>query len=426
VPERSGPASASADPGAAAPAAGIAASIGLRPQWLLAPVVLLLHLLLLREVADSRLGWGEDDRPPPRIEVAFVRELAQAAPPATAPTALPAAPAQPRLPAVADRPAQPASAPAPAPAPTASAPAWPSALNTPSASAAELSAPAVKPEEPPPASPSIPLPPTPPTMPTMVVAEASGPAASAAPPRVAVPGIAVSAPPQAASPQARFDWPPSTRLSYRLTGDYRGPVEGSARVDWLRQGGRYQVRLESSAGPLFSRQVVSDGELTEAGLAPRRFTGEQNVLFGKTRRWTLSFSPERVLLPDGREVPAMAGAQDEASQFVQLTWLFTMQPERLKVGQSIEFPLAISRRLDRWTFDVVGQETLHLPFGAVEAFHVKPRREAEGGDMTAEIWFAPTLQYLPVRILIRQREHHVDLKLERPPLQATDPAQVPR
>ena len=60
-----------------------------------------------------------------------------------------------------------------------------------------------------------------------------------------------------------------------------------------------------------------------------------------------------------------------------------------------------------------------LPFGDVATFHVKPRRDAQGGDMTAQMWIAPSLQYLPVRILIRQDDQtFVDLMLEKPPLQA--------
>ena len=212
-------------------------------------------------------------------------------------------------------------------------------------------------------------------------------------------------------------------MNYRLSGNYRGPIEGDAQVEWLREGSRYQVRMSTSIGPVLSRNITSEGELTETGLAPRRFDGEPKVLFRAPRRWSLRFGPERILLADGREIPTLPGAQDEASQFVQLTWLFTTQPERLKVGQSIEIPLAVTRSLDRWIYDVVGEDLLQFPFGEVATFHVKPRREASGGDLTAEIWFAPTLQYLPVRILIRQQqESWVDLTLERPPLQAADAA----
>jgi hypothetical protein len=225
----------------------------------------------------------------------------------------------------------------------------------------------------------------------------------------------------ASAPQAvPFDWPPSTRLSYTLSGYYRGPIEGGkAQVEWLRSGLRYQVRLEASLGPMFSRQAASDGELGEHGLAPRRFDGEQKQLMRSPRRWSQQFGPERITMPDGREIDSVAGVQDEASQFVQLTWLFTTQPGLLQVGKTVELPLVLNRRLYRWTYEVDQQETLYLPFGPVPTYHVKARRLAERGDLTPEMWFAPSLQYLPVRILLRQDEAtFIDLTLNKPPLQA--------
>ena len=62
-------------------------------------------------------------------------------------------------------------------------------------------------------------------------------------------------------------------------------------------------------------------------------------------------------------------------------------------------------------------ETLYTPFGAVEAFHLQPRRITRpGGDLTAEIWFAPSLAYLPARIRIRQdADTYIDLMLRRKP-----------
>ena len=136
-------------------------------------------------------------------------------------------------------------------------------------------------------------------------------------------------------------------------------------------------------------------------------------------RWQLRFGPERVVLADGKTVPTLPGAQDEASQFVQLTWLFTTQPERLKVGRSVEMPLAISRKLETWIYDVVAEEPLFFSFGQVATFQLRPRRAAQGGDLTPEIWIAPSLQYLPVRILIRDdKGNWVDLMLDAPPLQA--------
>ena len=395
--------------------------------WGLAVGVVLLHLLLTSHLLENRVGWGSGDKPPSRIDVVFVKELQAADPP---PLAVPT-PAGQRLPAVAAQPQAAASAPRTEP------PVSTDPVRDPAVAAALLAS----------SAPSAPLAPGPEPLaalagpaPAVSAAVDGRPAAPAAVagavpdlPAAASASLAIGVPAPArataeaaaavpAASTTAFDWPPSTRLSYALTGDYRGPVNGSATVEWLRQGNRYQVHLDTSVGPVLARRLSSEGELTAQGLAPQRFDGEQKVLFRASQRWQLRFGPERVVLRGGQEVPTMAGVQDEASQFVQLTWLFTTQPERLKVGQSIDMPLAISRKLERWTYDIVAEETLRFPFGAVATFHIKPRREAQGGDLTPEIWIAPTLQYLPVRILIRDgKSHWIDLSLEKPPLQAAQP-----
>ncbi len=378
------------------------------------------HLWLAEGLVQQQVGWGRGDRAAPAIEVAFVREL-QAATPPPSPRALPAAAA--RLPALARR-AQPASAPAPADAPDAPYAPDRSAQAMPAQAAADLAATLPQAE---PAAPGGPAPEAAAASSPAREAESAHALAAALAASVAVNDSADAARPPPPLPAMRpaepaaqpFDWPPSTRMNYVLNGHYRGPVSGTAQVEWLREGSRYQVRMRTAIGPVLSRQIVSEGELTDQGLAPRRFDGEQKVLFSAARRWSLRFGPERITLADGRELGTLPGAQDEASQFVQLTWLFTTRPDRLAVGQSIELPLIVSRSLDRWVYDVVAEETLQFPFGAVPTFHVKPRRPAQSGDLAAEIWFAPSLQYLPVRILIRQREDSwADLTLERPPLQA--------
>jgi len=377
--------------------------------WVLAAVVAIGHLLLGNRLAEDRVGWGAGDAPPPRIEVAFVRELAAATPP---PAARPVALAERRLAAVAAAPAAAASAPAVAAS---------AGGDTPPPAVAEA-----KPElEPEPAPVLAQSAPEPDSRASAAVSAALVPSAAvpvpdplpalAAPP---LPAAVVVADAAASAAAPAFAWPPSTRLSYKLLGHYRGPVEGTAQVDWLRQGSRYQVHLATAIGPVLSRHITSEGELTAQGLAPRRFDGEQKVLFRSPRRWQLRFGPDLVVLADGKEVPTQPGAQDEASQFVQLTWLFTTQPHKLRVGGAVEMPLAMNRKMDRWIYDVVGEEVLRFPFGEVPTFHLKPRREATGGDLTPEIWIAPTLQYLPVRMVIRDGGGNwIDLSLEKPPLQ---------
>ncbi len=374
--------------------------------------VLLLHAGLGLVVPLDTLGEGSGERALRRIEVAFVRDLAPTAPP-PAPTAPPsvqrpraataaappasaaqATPGASRPPAMAEAPPPPEPSPTPVPMPDTLAQAAPEPAPKPVDEAATALAAAPEPTQ---------------------AAAASTPPLPAAPP---VPAVASPATAQG------FEWPPSTRLSYQLRGNFRGEVQGTAQVEWLRSGTRYQVHLDVRVGPNFaplvSRRMSSDGELSPEGLRPQRYQEETRQMLREPRRRSITFDDMRIVLPGGKEHERLAGVQDSASQFVQLTYLFTLKPELLQPGRSLEVPLALPSNVDRWVYDVLAREVLDTPMGPIETFHVKPRRDTRpGGDLVAEVWFAPSLQYLPVRIKIRQdAETYVDLMLQRAPQQA--------
>ena len=350
----------------------------------LAAAVLLLHGALA-EFVGSHLGEITSDAAmPPRIEVTYVRELQPAAPPVVA-----VAPA-----------AQPAARQSRRPKPAESAPESVIAAAAP-ASEALIAEPPAPPEP----------------APELTMAERAALAQSQAPSAEGAAEVASDA----ASAPVPFAWPPSTRLSYALSGNMRGEVHGDAQVEWVREGARYQVHLDVTVGmsmaPLSVRRMSSEGELSSGGLVPRRYDEDTKVMFRDRRRLTLLFDTDAISMPDGRREPTWRGVQDTASQFVQLAWLFTTRPALLRPGNSVDLPLALPRRVDRWVYDVLGEEPVYTAFGEVAAFHLRPRRAARsGGDLVAEIWFAPTLRYLPVRIRIAQDEStFADLVLSRKP-----------
>jgi hypothetical protein len=361
-----------------------------RAAWVaLLAAVLLAHGVLKLWVDEALVGWGMGDKPmPARMEVAFVRMLAPSTPPAAPAAARRGAPRGAARPVTA-------------------------------ASSAEAGTPPV------PAEPALePTPPAPDVASRIETPAASTPTAAAPAPEAPV-AVPTSNPVEAAP---AFEWPPSTRLNYVLTGNYRGELNGSARVEWIRQGLRYQVHLDVLVGPSFapliSRRMTSDGELGFEGLQPRRYDETTKLPFQSPRRTTVEFTPQQVTLGNGQAREALPGVQDSASQFVQMTWMFTTRPELLAVGNAIMMPLALPRRMDRWIYDVLGQEQLWTPLGAIDTFHLKPRRadDRPRGELSAEAWFAPTLMYLPVRIRIQQdADTFVDLMLESAPLQAAAP-----
>ncbi|MFO1337490.1 MAG: DUF3108 domain-containing protein [Burkholderiaceae bacterium] len=231
---------------------------------------------------------------------------------------------------------------------------------------------------------------------------------------------ASAAPPSQA---VAFDWPPSTRLSYVMEGQYRGPVYGNATVEWLRDGPHYQVRVEVSIPPLGGRRMLSDGQVGPQGLTPRRYDEETEVALRATQRQTVLFESDRILLANGKVNDQLPGVQDTASQFVQLTWLFLTQPELLQIGHSVDFPLALPRRVGRWTYDVAELVDLALPFGEVKAYHLVPRvTNRRPNEWLLEMWVAPSLQYLPAKITMRMdNESYAELSLKSRPLQSGPP-----
>lgn len=223
------------------------------------------------------------------------------------------------------------------------------------------------------------------------------------------------------------EWPLSTRLRYQLTGHFGGAVHGDAEVEWLRQGRRYQVRLQVSVGPALApfvtRQMVSEGELGPEGVRPLRYDEDTRQLL-RRRQAALRFADGQVEfgLGSGRREPAPEGVQDTASQFVQLTWLVLSGRLPLTVGAQVTLPLALPRRLYAWRYEVVGQEVLDTPIGTLPAWELRPHVDDARGTLRATVWLAPSLQFLPARIrIVQDDETWVDLRLSEHPQQENAP-----
>jgi len=376
--------------------------IGRRVAWTgVLIVVVVAHLLGSRELAERMTEFNAAQAMPKRIEVAYVRTIEPEAPPAvSAPVAPPPKPA-PRAPR-APRPPRPAAV----------------------ASAAEA-APAVVAEAP------APVPAPAPVAAASEAEPASTAAASAsAPASEATAAVAAASPASGVAGAPPFEWPASTRLSYVLTGNYRGDVNGTAQVEWIRVDDRYQVNLDLVIGPEFSplvtRRMTSEGSIAASGLVPTRYDEDTQMVMRDRRRVSVVFEADAVVLANGQRRERLEGVQDTASQFIQMTYVFSTQPERLRVGGAVEFPLALPRTMDSWVYEVVEAQTLKTPFGPLAAFHLKPRpRPTRRNELTVELWIAPELRYLPVRIRVEQDAGtFVDLMISGKPEMAA-PAAVP-
>ena len=387
--------------------------LGRRLAWLtVVGFVLLLHAFATHEVGERMAAFDLANAMPKRIEVAYVRtaepEAAVAAAPAPPPVAAKRAPSRaPRRPHPAASAPEAVVAAASAPEPVASAP--------------EVAASAVEP------GPAL-----------AASASASEPAVASASPvddaASAAPTIAAASAASAPTNVATFQWPGATRVSYALTGNYRGEVSGSAQVEWIRVNERYQVNLDLVVGPDFApiitRRMTSEGKLTPGGLVPERYDEDTQMVMRDRRRLSVVFEADAVVLANGERRERLAGVQDTASQFVQLTYMFSTQPELLRVGNIVAFPLALPRTMDNYAYEVVDDQRVITPFGPVAAFHLKPRPRTpkRPNQLSAELWIAPELRYLPVRIRIEQdAANFVDLVISRKPeIASIEPEPAPR
>jgi len=277
--------------------------------------------------------------------------------------------------------------------------------------AASGAGPAPAPAEPP-ASPAPPASSAPAEPAAPAAVEPPAPATSAAEGtgvEVRLPG-AGSAPSSDALPPVTL--PASARLTFEVQGQARRlQYRANAELVWHQDGARYQARQQIRAFLLGSRSQTSTGRITAHGLQPERF-GDKS----RSER-AAHFDFERHQATFSANVPPAPlhdGAQDRLSVFIQLGAMLAAAPERYPPGTQITLTTVGARGADRWAFTVEGPEQLDLPAGPMAALKLQrvPRQDRDY-DQKAELWLAPALGYLPVRIRITQANgDYADLLLD--------------
>jgi hypothetical protein len=192
---------------------------------------------------------------------------------------------------------------------------------------------------------------------------------------------------------------PSARLDYRMTGSAKGlTYHAQGELLWENAGGSYNARMSVKALFIGSRTLSSTGQISAQGLAPTRFSDKSRTEVAahfEPDKGQISFSANTPT------VPWIQGAQDRVSVFLQLGGMLAGNPSGFPAGSTISTLTVGPRAADNWTFVVEGPELLALPFGETATVKLsrQPRRDY---DQKVEIWFAPALDYLPVRSRITQ------------------------
>ncbi|HSV47218.1 MAG TPA: DUF3108 domain-containing protein [Ramlibacter sp.] len=228
----------------------------------------------------------------------------------------------------------------------------------------------------------------------MAPAQASTPSTSPAPPET----IAAAAP-RSASRFVPFRLAGPVRLHYEIAASLRGvPVAAQAELNWQHDSQGYEARMEVQL-PLLPRRVqTSAGRITAEGLAPRRYSERsrhEEAAHFERDKGKVVFSSNRP------EAALAAGMQDRLSLLLQLGALMAGAPGRYPRGTDILVPTAGTRDAEPWHFTVEAEEELALPGGTVKAVRLQrlPRKEF---DQKIELWLAPGMAYVPVRLRLTQ------------------------
>lgn len=229
---------------------------------------------------------------------------------------------------------------------------------------------------------------------------AGGPASAASAPKEPVaPSSSEPAIEEPAAQPRTVALPAPARLLYDVTARLRGgDFHADAELRWQHDGEKYDAQLEIRALSLLLRSQASSGGIGPAGLMPERFVdrtrSERVVLFDRERQ-RIAFSGD---LPD---VPLSPLAQDRLSVTLQLASMLAGDPAAFPRGAQLVLQVAGPAHAEPWRFTVKGDAT--LPFSGAQLRTLKIEREAgQDGDQRVEVWFAPLLNYLPVRLKITE------------------------
>lgn len=217
--------------------------------------------------------------------------------------------------------------------------------------------------------------------------------------------------------------PPNATLPYKVEGSAKGfNYRADGQLAWQHSDSAYQAELSVSAFLLGSYVQRSVGNVTPQGLAPERFSdrrrsNEKAAHFERStgRIRYSNNAPDSALMP---------GAQDQLSITLQLGALLNDRPQ-ISEGQMLNAPVSSTGTSEVWRFRVGPVSSLQLPAGEVSA-RLLTREPRQPYDKTVQLWLAPSLGNLPVRI--RLTEHNgdfMDLRLETMPKIATSVGVTP-
>jgi hypothetical protein len=224
------------------------------------------------------------------------------------------------------------------------------------------------------------------------------PMAEVAEPVQATPQAALSG--DASLPPPAFTALSSGQHTYKVIFTKSGiSNQGKADLLWRQDGEKYTLNLLASYTLLVKTFKVfeqnSTGQLSPQGLEPIRFSDKRLARSEVAAHFDRDLS-KITFSANTPDAQLQAGAQDRLSVIWQLAGMLAADPARYSPGNTHTLQTVSATEAEPWLFTVNEPETLNLPTGSQIALRLtrNPRREF---DQKVELWFATSMNYLPVR-----------------------------
>ncbi len=227
-------------------------------------------------------------------------------------------------------------------------------------------------------------------------ARAAGPGSTAAASATAAAQAAAATQASAASPGLRFSAPPSGNLHYNTF--YNGVENAPGTIQWSSDGGGYEMIVSVPLPFVGTFSYESHGRIDAFGLAPERYIEKRGrrpedvTTFDRAdKRIGFTRTSATLALPDG--------AQDRFSMVMQLASLVRGDPDAYKPGVTRSFYVADNNSGELWPIETIGNESIRTAEGFIEARHFMRLPRHEGDRRRIDVWLAPSLGWLPARIV---------------------------
>ncbi|KWI91431.1 hypothetical protein WM08_11355 [Burkholderia ubonensis] len=199
-----------------------------------------------------------------------------------------------------------------------------------------------------------------------------------------------------ASSGVKFAAPPSGDLQYDAF--FNGMQNSTGTIHWRTDGQTYELSVTMPVPFIGPFRYRSQGRVDAYGIAPDRYVEQRGkrpediAIFNREiRQVVFTRTPDNAPLPDG--------TQDRFSMLMQLSGLVRGNPDAYRRGVTQQFFVIDNNSGETWPITVIGDEPVQTAAGFIETRHFMRLPRRAGDTRRIDMWLAPSLGWLPARLV---------------------------